>query len=114
MKPDGNINTKKFDGRIARMAENKKKRIAMVVPNLCNPDYRVVKQAETLAAAGYEVRVFCTWKAGTDAPLIEEFNDVTYVRREWNVIDLIKNKLFGVPLPSDTVKLKTRYVDEEK
>lgn len=35
-------------------------RIAMVVPNPCAPDFRVQKQAETLASAGHEVCVFCT------------------------------------------------------
>lgn len=90
-----------------------KKRVAMVVPNMCNPDYRVVKEAESLAAAGYDVRVFCTWKPGMQIPVFEEFNGVTYVRREWNVVDLIKYKLFGIPLPTDTIRLRNRYREEE-
>lgn len=60
------------------------KRVAMLVSNPCDPDYRVVKQAETLARAGYEVRVFCTWKAGLGIPIQEVVNGVTYVRREWS------------------------------
>ncbi|SFR64646.1 hypothetical protein SAMN04488002_3712 [Litoreibacter janthinus] len=86
----------------------------MVVPNMCNPDYRVVKEAESLAAAGYEVRVFCTWKPGARVPVLEEFNGVTYVRREWNVVGLIKHKLFGTPLPTDTVRLNNRYREEDE
>lgn len=60
-------------------------RIAMVVPNPCNPDYRVVKQAETLAAAGHEVCVFCTRPVGSDLPDSETLNDVKYRRIDWSV-----------------------------
>lgn len=72
-----------------------KKRIAMLVSNPCNPDYRVVKQAESLAAAGYEVRVFCTWKPLLGIPTQETINNVTYVRREWNPLKLLRQRWFG-------------------
>lgn len=58
-------------------------KVAIVVPNPCDPDYRVVKQAETLAEAGYEVRVFCTLPHGSDLPRQEVINGVTYVRKPW-------------------------------
>lgn len=60
-------------------------RIAMVVPNPCNPDYRVVKQAETLAAAGHQVRIFCTRPTGSELPDIETINTVEYRRLDWSV-----------------------------
>lgn len=60
-------------------------RIAMVVPNPCNPDYRVVKQAETLAVMGHQVRVFCTRPTGSDLPDLETINSVEYRRIDWSV-----------------------------
>ena len=72
-----------------------KKKIAMLVSNPCNPDYRVVKQAESLAAAGYEVRVFCVWRRGIGVPVYEEINGVTYVRREWSPLKILRQYLFG-------------------
>lgn len=92
---------------------SRKKRVAMIVPNVCDPDYRVIKQAESLAQAGYEVRVYCIWRHGRGIPLQETLNGVTYIRREWNPIALIKHKLFGVPLPSDVLRLEKRYEPEE-
>ena len=89
-----------------------KTRVAMVVPNTCDPDYRVIKEAETLAAAGMDVRIYCIWKPGIGLPMREVLNGVTYIRREWNVVALIKYKLFGIPLPHENVRLKPRYVDE--
>lgn len=68
-------------------------RIAMVVPNPCNPDYRVVKQAETLAAAGHKVRVFCTRPVGFDLPDSETLNDVEYHRIDWSVRSAADNFL---------------------
>lgn len=59
-------------------------RIAMVVPNPCDPDYRVVKQAETLAGAGHRVCVFCTRPTGSDLPDEEVINAVTYRRLDWS------------------------------
>lgn len=70
-------------------------KIAMLVSNPCNPDFRVIKQAESLAAAGYEVRVFCTWKPGLGIPTHEVINGVTYVRREWNPMKLLQMLYFG-------------------
>ncbi len=87
----------------------KNKRVAMIVPNICNLDYRVVKEAEALASCGYEVRVYCIWKPGIKLPIREELNGVTYIRREWNLVGLVKHRLFGTPLPSDTVRIKHRY-----
>lgn len=55
-------------------------RVAMVVPNPCDPDYRVVKQAQTLANAGYQVKVYCTLPAGPDLPVFETINGVEYER----------------------------------
>ncbi len=70
-------------------------RIAMMVSNPCSPDFRVNKQAESLAKAGYEVRVFCTWKPGLGIPVHEIINGVTYVRREWNPMKLLKMRYLG-------------------
>jgi glycogen(starch) synthase len=67
----------------------------MLVSNPCNPDYRVIKQAQSLANAGYEVRVFCVWKPGLDAPVFERVNGVTYVRREWNPRKALQRHYFG-------------------
>ncbi|MEM6407993.1 MAG: hypothetical protein AAF700_06190 [Pseudomonadota bacterium] len=92
----------------------KNKRVAMIVPNICNLDYRVVKEAEALSACGYDVRVYCIWKPGIKLPMREELNGVTYIRREWNLVGLIKHKLFGAPFPSDTVRLKHRYREDEE
>jgi len=61
-----------------------KQRVAILVPNACDPDYRVIKQAEVLAAAGYDVRVFAVRKGQTEAT--ELFNGVTYVRKPWNIL----------------------------
>ena len=72
-----------------------KKKIAMLVSNPCNPDYRVVKQAESLAAAGYEVRVFCVWRRGIGVPVYEEINGVTYVRREWSPLKILRQYFLG-------------------
>nr|WP_281249301.1 glycosyltransferase family 4 protein [Planktotalea frisia] len=55
-------------------------RVAMVVPNPCDPDYRVVKQAQTLATAGYQVKVYCTLPAGSNLPVSETINGVEYER----------------------------------
>lgn len=60
------------------------KKIAIVVPNPCNPDYRVIRQAETLARAGHEVRLYATKNAHT--PPYEEFNGVKYIRSNWNIV----------------------------
>ena len=72
-----------------------KKKIAMLVSNPCSPDFRVNKQAESLAAAGYEVRVFCTWRPGMGFPTREVINGVTYVRYEWNPMKLLRKRYLG-------------------
>ena len=69
-----------------------------MVANPCNPDYRVVKQAETLAAVGYEVRIFCTWKRGFGIPITEVLNGVTYVRRLWNPAQIVRQLLTGIKI----------------
>lgn len=56
-----------------------RKKVAILVPNPCDPDFRVIKQAEFFAAHGAEVRVFCRARAGS--PRVETVNNVTYVRR---------------------------------
>jgi len=60
---------------------NKPKKIAIVVANPCNPDYRVIRQAETFAKAGHEVVLFSTKNAKT--PHNEVFNGVLYIRERW-------------------------------
>ncbi len=62
----------------------KPKKIAIVVPNPCNPDYRVIRQAETLARQGHEVRIYATRNIST--PAYEEFNGVAYLRERWNIV----------------------------
>jgi len=55
-------------------------RIAILVPNACAPDPRVMKQAKHLVLAGFEVKVFCVHKAGLafhetrDGVIYERFN----------------------------------------
>ena len=56
-------------------------KVAIIVPNVCDPDYRVVKQAEALAQAGYKVRVFCGVLQPTEAPDSETLGGVEYERR---------------------------------
>lgn len=72
------------------------KKVAIVVPNPCNPDYRVVKQAETLAGAGYEVRIFCTNTPAGDLPDWEEINGVAYVRCPWSALSALKSALLSL------------------
>ena len=69
--------------------EPEKNRIAMIVPNPCDPDYRVVKQAQTLVQAGYQVRVFCTRPSGSDLPSFEIVNGVEYTRLDWSTRAII-------------------------
>jgi hypothetical protein len=68
-------------------------KVAIVVPNPCDPDYRVVKQAETLAKAGYAVRVFCTKPYGSNLPNQERINGVEYVRRHWGPRAMMKTAI---------------------
>lgn len=55
------------------------RKVAMLLPNPCNPDYRVIKHAEFFARKGYNVRVYCRWAEGL--PFKQVINDVTYIRR---------------------------------
>lgn len=57
----------------------KGKKIAILLPNPCNPDYRVIKHAEFFAHNGYEVRVYCRWAKGL--PHEQVINNVIYIRR---------------------------------
>lgn len=66
------------------------KRVVMLVSNPCNPDYRVVKEAESLARAGYNVCILATWKPKLGIPLQENINGVTYLRYEWNVLKMLR------------------------
>lgn len=59
-------------------------RIAMVVPNPCNPDYRVVKQSETLSAAGHQVCIFGTRPPSSNLPYHETINSIEYRRIDWS------------------------------
>lgn len=71
------------------------KRVAMLVSNPCNPDYRVVKQAESLARSGYDVRIYGTWNVTLGIPVRETINDVTYCRYEWSALKILRMVLFG-------------------
>lgn len=85
------------------------KRVAMIVPNPCSPDFRVMKQAETLAKAGYEVRVYCTWKRGLGVPKIETINGVEYYRKEWNVMHILRQIFFNMPPYPEVSVVKKRF-----
>lgn len=56
-------------------------RVVMLVTNPCINDSRVIKEAETLAAAGHMVRVVCSETEG--APDREIINGVEYLRVKW-------------------------------
>jgi hypothetical protein len=74
-----------------------KGKVAILVPNICNPDYRVIKQAEEFFNCGYEVRIYC--RRNSDLPFLEEINGVTYIRRNLSeriIIDYIKKKFFKI------------------
>ena len=59
---------------------SRRRRIAVLVPNPCDPDYRVIKQAEFFAGLGHDVRIFCQHKDGL--AIEETINGVTYIRRD--------------------------------
>lgn len=59
--------------------EENPKRIAILVPNTCNPDYRVIKHAEFFTRAGYDVCIFCRW--GNGLPMNETINGIRYIRK---------------------------------
>jgi glycosyltransferase involved in cell wall biosynthesis len=54
------------------------KKVAHLVKNSCNPDWRVIKAAEAGINKGYDVTIFAMWENGV-SPL-EEINNVKYVR----------------------------------
>lgn len=54
------------------------KKIAHLVKNSCNPDWRVIKAAEAGVKKGYDVTIFAMWENGV-SPL-EEINGVKFVR----------------------------------
>lgn len=70
--------------RIAAASGREIRRVAMVVPNPCDPDFRVVKEAQSLAGAGYEVTLFATRPKGSTLPDTEVMNGVTYRRCDWS------------------------------
>lgn len=53
-------------------------KIAMLVGNPCFPDYRVIKEAESMAEEGHHVRIYCTTKPGV--PIYEVVSGVEYMR----------------------------------
>ncbi|MDB4558947.1 hypothetical protein N9Z87_01760 [Amylibacter sp.] len=71
------------------------KRIVMLVSNPCNPDYRVTKEAESLAKAGYSVYILATWSPKLGIPINEIINGVTYLRYEWNVLKILRMQFLG-------------------
>ena len=75
----------------------KKKKVAMLVSNPASQDYRVNKEAESLARQGYEVRVYATWRPALGIPIRETINDVTYVRYDWNVLKVLRGWLLREP-----------------
>lgn len=89
------IDTAKFRKIIERQTVRPIK-VAIVVPNSCDPDYRVVKQAEALAQTGYDVRVFCTKPHGSVLPDLEVVNGVEYARRPWGPRAAIRSLLSKV------------------
>lgn len=54
------------------------KKVAHLVKNSCNPDWRVIKAAEAGVKKGYDVTIFAMWENGV-SPL-EEINNVKYIR----------------------------------
>ena len=62
----------------AAFEPNRATRVAMIVANPCANDSRVIKQAESLAMRGYDVRVYCLAASGLAAS--ESRNGVRYVR----------------------------------
>ena len=68
-------------------------KIAIVVPNPCNPDFRVVKQAETLTKHGYDVTVFCAVLRPGIFSDDEIIDGVRYIRRVWDQRNTVKSFL---------------------
>lgn len=57
-------------------------KIAMIVPNDCNPDWRVLKEAMTLNSNGNVVRVYCLSKS--NLPAREMYNGVEIIRLRYD------------------------------
>lgn len=55
------------------------KKIAILVPNPCNPDYRIIKYAELFKKNGHDVRVYCG-RSGA-LPEQESINGIVYIRK---------------------------------
>jgi len=78
-------------------------RVAMIVTNPCANDSRVIKEAESLAAAGYKIRVVCRQADG-----LEDFqiiNGVEYCRVHWPksfrlLFGLYCGRIMGAPANS--------------
>jgi glycosyltransferase involved in cell wall biosynthesis len=74
----------------------------MIVLNPCTSDARVIKTAESAAAAGHEVRVFCTLPRVGSAPERETRNGVTYERHRWGLQGPVSRAL-GSLLPPENL-----------
>ncbi|MEM0982926.1 MAG: glycosyltransferase family 4 protein [Planctomycetota bacterium] len=72
-------------------------KVAMLLTNPCINDGRVIKEAESLALAGHEVRVYCTLQPGL--PETESRAGVTYLRHTFRLrpIKYLVVRLLGVP-----------------
>lgn len=57
---------------------DRRRSVTMIVNNPCTHDSRVIKEAESTAAAGFRVTVVC--RAAKDVPDLEKVNGVTYRR----------------------------------
>jgi hypothetical protein len=66
------------DGINSTESTHRRQRVAMLVFNPCAPDHRVTKEAEHLAGAGRQVRIYCLRKEGL--PDVETINGVEYRR----------------------------------
>jgi len=66
-------------------------KIAMIVSNPCFPDYRVIKEAESLASLGHHVRIYCVARPGI--PIHEVVSGVEYVRIPFGVGPALRSAL---------------------
>ena len=53
-------------------------KVAHLVKNSCNPDWRVIKAAEAGVRKGYIVTIFAMWENGVNP--VDSINGVNYVR----------------------------------
>ncbi|WP_316862995.1 hypothetical protein [uncultured Cohaesibacter sp.] len=70
--------------------QSRAKRIAILLPNPCNPDYRVIKWAKLMAAEGHDVRLFCRHQG--QIPAREEIDGITFIRKEISPRTFLKLK----------------------